>query len=158
MTEGTKSYLFGGHHFFLHPLFVLRAWKAIYGKQPKLWQVVCIFLHDAGIAGRQFKTGDKRGHWQRGAYIAGVLFGEKGYLFCAGHTTESGQERSELFKPDKASFLYSPRWWLQLCHTYIDRYTCCTLDEWLEIVRRNVAAGYERDSHDIYLEMREQKQ
>jgi hypothetical protein len=49
MTEGTRSYLIGCHGFFFHPLWVIVAWRKVYGSYPKFWQIVCIFLLSFGL-------------------------------------------------------------------------------------------------------------
>lgn len=117
MTEGTKSYLFGCHQFLIHPLCVLWAWRKWFGTWPKFWQIVCIFLHDIGICGRQYLSNKeaKNGHWIEGAYWAKRLFGWKGFYFCAGHTPESKDcliGRSQLWYADKYSWVVAPMWWL----------------------------------------------
>ena len=91
MTEGTKSYLFGCHQFFIHPLIVVIAWIKLYKKFPKFWELVCIFLHDIGHIGKNYLTNyeEKRQHWILGARIAKRLFGWKGYHLICGHTTQS---------------------------------------------------------------------
>ena len=54
LSEGTKSYLIGSHQFLLHPIWVLLAWRLEYKSWPKWWEIICIFLHDIGICGRQY--------------------------------------------------------------------------------------------------------
>lgn len=170
MTQGTKSYLFGCHQFFLHPLFVLIAWYCHYKSFPKAWQVVCIFLHDIGICGRQYlENNQKDGHWERGAFVAYKLFGLKGYKFCRGHSDEYENSlnlaiqtpkrtlRSVLFIPDKISFLYAPKFWIRYCQKFEGFDKLCTADSWLNKVRANMAAGFPRDSHEIYMEVRDRQ-
>jgi len=124
MTEGTKSYLIGCHQFLLHPLFVLLAWRLEHKSWPKWWEVICIFLHDVGICGRQYLSDDtaKIGHWNKGAELAfyiGDLFTRNTsaslmmYYICAGHCPEESHfQKSKLWRPDKRSWLIAPMWWL----------------------------------------------
>lgn len=138
ISEGTRSYLIGCHQFFLHPLFVLLAWKLEYHSRPKWWEIICIFLHDIGICQRQYLSNDKAkvGHWEQGAKlvcrIVGTIiddsrywvwnrkkdpwempFWMQAYLLCAGHCPEeSGFPESKLSRADKRSWLVAPMWWL----------------------------------------------
>ncbi len=116
ISEGTRSLLIGCHSFIIHPLMVLRAWRWWFGSWPAIWQIVCIFLHDIGLAGREYLSDPaiKKGHWRLGASWAERLFGNKGFLFCAGHTPESMGPRSDLWYADKASWLVAPIWWMKL--------------------------------------------
>jgi len=153
MTEGTKSYLIGCHQFLIHPLCVLWAWYKWYGAWPKPWQVVCIFIHDIGICGRQYLSDEnaKWGHWEAGANLAGRLFGRKAYNFCAGHTPESFiiVSRSDLWYADKYSWVVAPMWWLwnnfrvegfQVTHPW----------EWKILVAKNLLEENHFSSHKLY--------
>jgi len=131
MTEGTKSFLVGCHQFLLHPLWVLMAWRLRFKKWPAWWQVICIFLHDVGICGRNylFDPEAKKGHWELGAQWSAELVWKltsieekarllsvgwtRAYSLCAGHSpSDSGFPRSDLFWADKMSWLVAPMWWL----------------------------------------------
>jgi hypothetical protein len=151
MSEGTKSLLFGCHNFLMHPLAVLIAWHGHYGRFPKPWQVCCIFIHDLGIFGRQYlsEPGSKKGHWRRGARLAFRMFGKKGYLFIAGHTSESGFRHSELLIADKKSWLVAPMWWLK-ANTLIEGFTV-TPHQWQEAVRKQLEAGGIDSCHELYV-------
>ena len=157
MTEGTKSYLFGSHHWLLHPVAIIRAWRAHYGHYPCLWQAVCIFLHDTGIVGMQYLSGTKDGHWRRGAEIAGWLFGLKGWKLCAGHCIASGWPRSALLFPDKASWIYQPKWRLALYHLVEGFNDTYTVEEWLASVRERARDGFQEDGHAVFMREREKK-
>jgi hypothetical protein len=100
---------------------VIKAWRWWFGAWPKFWQIVCICIHDVGLYGRQYLSDRhaKQGHWELGAWWAYRLFGRKGYEFCAGHTPESGEPRSDLWFADKASWLVAPLWWLWVNY-YLD--------------------------------------
>lgn len=124
MTEGTKSYLIGSHQFFLHPLWVLLAWRLEYKSYPKWWEIICIFLHDVGVCGRQYISDEKakKGHWGTGANLSFRLIcrlsqkrkaylGYRAYKLIAGHCPiESGYCQSRLYRADKRSWLVAPLW------------------------------------------------
>ena len=59
MSRGTKTLLFGVHQFILHPFFVLYSWLMIYGKFPKLHELVAIVIHDWGLWGKPDVDGEK---------------------------------------------------------------------------------------------------
>lgn len=153
MTQGTKSFLFGCHQFFLHPLWVFIAWRKHFGRYPKFWEAVCILIHDVGIVGRQYlEPGGKKGHWKEGAYWALQLFGYKGLSLCAGHTRESRSPRSDLFWADKKSWLVAPRWWLW-SNYYLERFGNGSVSrppEWREMVRRNLERENPKSSHELF--------
>jgi hypothetical protein len=153
MTEGTKSYLIGCHSFIMHPLMVLKAWKWWFGKYPKLWQIVCIFLHDIGICGRQYISDNdaKFGHWELGARLAGYLFGLKGSLFCAGHTPEFSGPRSDLWYADKASWLVAPLWWLWSNYR-LEGFQVSHPLQWQIIIAKNLLAENHFSSHQIFID------
>jgi len=160
MTEGTKSYLIGCHQFFLHPLWVLLAWRIHFKRWPKLWQIICIVLHDIGICGRDYLSGDKNGHWELGAKIAQGFFlrlgfpslAWKSWWFCAGHTTEPGLPRSDLFWADKISNLVRPRWWGWLSYWIEDfNSEAAKPPEWERIVKENLKKANPLNGHDLYL-------
>ena len=158
MTEGTKSYLFGCHQFFVHPLLVLIAWIVEYRKFPRFWEFVCIFIHDIGHYGTNYLTNDeeKRTHWIKGARLAKLLFGWKGYHLVCGHTTKSGCVRSKLFIPDKKSWLYSPDWWLNLNYKIEDFKTEISgAKKWKKAVAEEAKKGFPIGCHEIYIRNRD---
>lgn len=156
MTQGTRSYLFGCHQFLIHPLVVLIAWKKIYKRYPKPWEIVCIFLHDIGHIGKEYLTNyeEKRMHWKLGASIAFSLFGLKGLLLVGGHTSKSELKRSKLFWADKYSWLIAPRWWLKLNDKVEGFNSNRTLDEFLAVVKSNWEKGCPHGTHQIYLDFK----
>lgn len=160
MTEGTRSYLIGCHQFLLHPTFVLIAWIKKYKRIPNIWQIVCIFVHDIGICGRNYLSGEKKGHWRLGAKIALNLFGGKGFLFCAGHTHESENfPLSKLFWADKGSWLIAPMWWLWWNH-YVENFNAEQITHprvWKEVMAENLLSADLRSSHDLFLIHRNRK-
>ena len=156
MTEGTKSLLIGCHSFIMHPLMVIKAWRWWFGTWPEPWQIVCIFIHDLGLAGRQYLSDPKakEGHYKFGAYWAGRLFGWKGYYFCAGHTPESCEPRSDLWYADKASWLVAPLWWLW-ANYYLDvgkNHRVSHPHEWRLWIARNLAAQNHFGAHQLFLD------
>lgn len=141
MTEGTRSYLFGCHHFLMHPIQDIRGWWYEHGRWPCWWEIIAIFCHDIGVCGRQYLSvpGAKAGHWRKGANLARRIvrdvyrvkawllrrhrytlsrlmaraYGEEAYRLVAGHCPEeSGYPRSNLFRPDKRCWVIAPMWWL----------------------------------------------
>ena len=155
MTEGTKSYLIGCHNFFFHPLWVLLAWKLEYKRWPKLWQIICIFLHDIGHLGINYLSDPKMKdrHLVLGAKIAKKFFGMKGFLFIAGHTN-SGYKRSLLWRADKRSWLVAPMWWLW-SNYYIEWLSkgikVTPPPEWKKIVKINFESDNQITNHELYL-------
>ena len=168
MTEGTRSYLIGCHQFLLHPLWVLLAWKLEYKSWPKWWEIICIFLHDVGICGRQYLSNDKakKGHHILGAQLAyGILRvyfkfsiaqALAAYFFCAGHSSEFDFQ-SKLWKADKRSWLVAPLWWLQ-CNYWVEWHNKnlgVTLYDasigWKKIVAENLRDKNPVGSHELYL-------
>lgn len=53
MKTGTKSLLFGGHQFILHPVFVTVAWKKLKGQWPTRNELLAIIIHDWGYWGKE---------------------------------------------------------------------------------------------------------
>lgn len=153
-SEGTKSYLFGCHQFFIHPMCVLVGWLKVHGRFPAFWELCCIFLHDIGHWGKNYLTHypEKREHWRLGAEIALRLFGLKGYLLIAGHTKSSGFPRSDLFLPDKVSWLVAPKWWLYSNRIVEPQLKVATIDQFQSMVRENIRTGCTKGNHDIYLQ------
>ena len=152
MTEGTRSYLFGCHQFLIHPLVVILAWKKLYKHYPKPWEIVCIFLHDIGHIGKDYLTDyeQKKKHWKLGANIAHSLFGVSGFYLVAGHDTNSGVPRSNLFWADKYSWLIAPRWWLR-SNVPVEKFTH-SVDHFLAEVKKNWENDCPFDTHQIYLD------
>lgn len=152
MSEGTRSLLIGCHNIIMHPLMVIRAWRWWFGTWPKPWQIVCIFVHDVGLAGRQYLSDPmaKEGHWKLGAYWAGRLFGWKGFYFCAGHTPESCEPRSALWFADKASWLVAPVWWLWLNYR-LEGFQVTHPYDWQILIAKNLLAQNHFGAHQLYL-------
>ncbi len=164
MTEGTKSYLIGCHQFFLHPLCVLMAWRLEYKSWPHWWEIICIFLHDVGVCGRQYLSDDtaKKGHWGLGARMAEWLlpanFDVFSWVMIAGHCPkESGYGESKLFRADKRSWLVAPTWWLWWNYwvEWNGKGPGVTKPPiWKKIVAENLKSKNPIGSHELYLQNR----
>lgn len=158
MTEGTKSLLFGCHQFLMHPLCVLWAWHKLYGRWPKLGQIICIFLHDVGHLGKNYLTDPelKKIHWRMGAEIARKLLGEDAYWFTRWHSKSSNGDTwqpTELFWADKYSRLVAPLWFRQVS-CLVEGFTRSQQRQWLDKMRENWDNGCPKGSHQLYLEIR----
>jgi len=172
MSEGTKSYLFGCHHFILHPYSVLKAWRKEYKSWPTWWELICILLHDIGICGREYLSDGKakRGHWEKGADLSfnvilllaprrrQFYLAYRAYIFCAGHCpSESDYTMSRLYRADKKSWLEAPMWWLR-SNARIEKFVI-SAEEWVAIVRKQLEhKGYNGDgAHSMYMNIRSLK-
>lgn len=162
MTEGTKSYLVGCHQFFLHPLWVLMAWHLEYESWPKWWEIICIFLHDIGICGRQYLSDDmaKKGHWEVGAARARFMIwrlskntfkGLRAFDLCAGHCPEESRyPESKLSRADKRSWLVAPMWWLWWGY-WVEGFEGTPPPEWKRMVAENLKREKPLGNHELYL-------
>lgn len=117
MKEGTITVLFGNHSI-IHSIYVIKAWKLLYGTYPKFWQIICIFIHDIGYFGMNYLSGEcNNGHAELGSKLAKILFGQKGFNLVAGHTRSTAKKYdlplSELEAPDDYSWIISPDWFLK---------------------------------------------
>lgn len=158
MRQGTVSVLFGCHSV-MHSILVVLAWRRLYGGWPRLWQVVCIFLHDIGHWGTDYldNHGEKKEHWILGADIAWDLFGIDAYLFTAGHCVHSGVPESKLYKADKYSYYIAPTWWLwwnSLVEPKLNRGKSIrvAIRDFRRQVKASIESGEFRESHDMFLE------
>ena len=167
MTEGTKSYLIGCHQFFLHPLWVLMAWRLEYKSWPAWWELICILFHDIGICGRQYLSDDKAkdGHWYLGAHYASDLlwmFNRRSslhiaaYKMCGGHSPlESNFPKSKLFRADKRARIVMPTWmmwpeyWIE-----IKKAGGVNPPEWRKVLKKKLASGEIFNGHELYIETR----
>lgn len=114
MKIGTKSLLFGVHHFLWHPITVLIAWIKLYGI-PSFKELFCIFIHDIGYFRKNDIDGDEGiYHPELGASIANKLFGREYYELCLYHSRSyanlSDAIPSKLCWADKLSIRYDPCW------------------------------------------------
>jgi hypothetical protein len=158
VKQGTVSVLVGCHSP-VHSVIVWVAWCKIYHKPPNTWQTVCIFIHDIGHWGKDYldNVDEKEHHGDLGAKVAGKLFGQKGFDLINGHNSYQGQERSQLFEPDKYSWVIAPVWWVaSTCifepklirkgHTRKE-----SAELFIKAMADNAKSGYRERGHDIYL-------
>ena len=133
MKIGTKSLLFGVHQFVLHPVLVLWAWRILYKRWPKYYQLCAIVTHDWGYWGSPNMDGDEGEkhpeiiadwwvlnfgrlslYWARhfGYKVADEILGHS--RFYAG---VNGLPLSKLFRADKLSVILYPTWFYLLLGT-----------------------------------------
>jgi len=159
MKQGTVSVLFGCHSV-IHSIIVVVSWKKLYGKWPLPWQIICIFIHDIGHWGKDYLDDfdQKKEHWREGARLAGKLFGDEGWVFCAGHCSHSGVTRSQLYKADKYSWHIAPIWWLWINNVIEPKLTVnCSgnmdaIRKFKAMVKDSVESGEFRSTHSMYLD------
>lgn len=120
MTVGTKSLLVGVHQVLIHPWFVARAWRRLYGWpwDPRIW--IAFFVHDLGYLGSPNMDGDEgERHPMLGARIMGWMFGPRWFDFALYHSrffvrrvnAEGGAVRpSRLCYADKLAIVVTPKW------------------------------------------------
>jgi len=158
MKQGTISVLFGCHSQ-VHSFIVFLAWKKWYGKWPKLWQLICIIIHDIGHWGKDYLDDyeQKKQHSVLGARIAKALFGQKGYDLVAGHNEYNGHTRSELYYPDKYSWVIAPVWWMMsncIFEPKLQRKGCSKRESALmfkQAMTENMDSGFAELGHEIYM-------
>lgn len=140
MKVGTRSLLFGGHQFALHPLMVAIAWTRLYGfpRDPRLW--VAFVVHDIGYWGLGAMD-DAIGqlHPERGGQIMGRLFGAEWKAFSVGHSRyyaeRVGVPVSPLMRADKYATVITPYW------LYVA--LCWLSGEYREYIAFHTAAGHD---------------
>lgn len=158
MKQGTWSVLFGCHSV-IHSILVIIAWVRLYKRLPNWWQLVCILFHDIGHWGTDYldDVEAKRRHYIKGAIWATRLFGQKGFLFVAGHDRYSGVPESELLKPDKYAWYIAPTWWLLSNQIFEPKLRMGysrmgAVRHFKASVKRSIDNGDYRSTHDIYME------
>lgn len=134
---GTRSLLFGSHQFILHPIYVAKGWKKVYGSYPKNWRMYVVFVvHDWGYWGLEEMEGfTALYHPTTGANIAGKLLGYSPlpknllardwnsgtwWALSAYHSRayakHMGADPSLLMIPDKLATVLLPSWLLGLMY------------------------------------------
>ncbi len=159
MKQGNWSVLFGCHSF-AHSIIVIIAWRKLHGKFPNWWQFICILIHDIGHWGKDYLDNyeEKKRHANLGAKVAKVLFGQRGFDLITGHNIYNGNEKSELYNPDKYANVIAPIWWLTFVtivepklirpnHTRKE-----SAITFRTAMKKNMENGFQRRGHDIYLE------
>lgn len=87
MTRGTKSWLWGAHHWLIHSYYVAQAWTWLYGRRPTWRQLVAIALHDIGYIGcRTIDGEDGEQHPAAGYSLTRLLVGEDAADQVLGHS------------------------------------------------------------------------
>ena len=158
IKQGTVSILLCVHSI-IHSILVMLAWRKLYGAWPKLWQAICILIHDVGHVGLNYLDNyeGKKQHWILGARIGRLLFGQKGFCFLAGHCSSSGYPLSDLYKADKYSWYIAPVWWLRwncLVEPKITMgYSCCeAIARFKQQVKISIDTNQYRSTHSLFLE------
>lgn len=148
MQVGTRSILYGGHQFIVHPIFVALAWRKLYGRwprDPRVW--VAFIVHDLGYWGLPNMDGPEgEAHPLRAANWMGRRFDRqqtdicwegRWWRFTAGHSRSFAQrigiETSPLMRADKLATAMMPQW-LYVALLWLS-------GEWVEYRDRWVAAG-----------------
>jgi hypothetical protein len=103
---GTRSLLFGFHQVAIHPYFVARAWRIMYGPPRDLRLWLAFIVHDWGYWGLSNMQGPEGElHPELGARIMSALFGKEWGDFCRGHSRwysrRTGAPLSKLCPADK---------------------------------------------------------
>jgi hypothetical protein len=158
MTQGTVSIILGCHSQ-VHSIYVIKAWFKLYHKPPCFWELVCILVHDWGHFGKNYLDDfeAKKQHWILGARIAKVLFGQKGFDFCAGHCEYSGLPQSKLYKADKLSWYKSSRLWSYWYQIFEPKISMGyskreAYDRFMAQVSKSIESGEYKSTHKLYLE------
>jgi len=144
---GTRSLLWGGHQFLLHPIFVALAWRRLYGAWPRDPRIWCAFVvHDWGYWGLPNMDGPEgTAHPLSGANLMGRWFDRTVHVvwlgewwrFTAAHSRtfarEWGLPESPLMRADKLATALYP-FWLYVALMWLS-------GEWHEYLARWQAAG-----------------
>ncbi len=119
MRRGTATLLFGCHQFILHPIYVARAWRRLYGR-PGPGDLVAIIIHDWGYWGLKDVEGPEGlHHSRRPARVLRILGFKRLARQIEGHSgawcNAAGIERSWLYAADKLGTAMMPsRLWARL--------------------------------------------
>jgi len=157
MKQGTISIAVGCHSV-IHSVLVLLAWRRLYKRWPRAWEVVCIFIHDVGHWGLNYldDVEQKKEHWKLGAKIGKWLFGQDAFDLLAGHCSTSGFPKSQLYYSDKYSWYIAPDWWLWL-NTFAEPKLRMGYNRWVAVhlfkkqVRESIESGAYQSTHAMYL-------
>lgn len=113
LPVGSRSLLYGGHQFVIHPLCVAWAWWRLYGV-PRGWRLwACFFLHDIGYWDKTDMDGAQgKYHPLRGAYFAYAWLGPAWGELCVGHSRSFAnafnRPPSRLMRADKYATVLVP--------------------------------------------------
>jgi len=161
MKIGTKSLLFGGHQFLIHPILVYCAWIKVYRSIPSFWEAVAIAIHDWGYWGKPNIDGPEGEDHPR--WAAEFLFNLTGSMslweLCNWHSRfqarrYAGGKPSRLCLPDKMGIGFLPPWlWILLCTLTgeLKEYQTCTKYSSVEIdMKKNPTAWFRRYREAVY--------
>ena len=175
MREGTISWFFGCHSI-IHSYYVVRAWKILYKRYPKFWELICILVHDIGVVGKDYLSyeSEKKDHWIKGADIADRLFEIKGYILVMDHDHEGlknhrdvgifGDELvriygidNRLFKADKYSYYIASKFWIKTnCliepKLRTEKSITKSAEDFKKRVKESIDSGKWLLNHSFYLE------
>lgn len=115
MRIGTKTLLFGIHQFLLHPIFLLIAWKRLYGWPRDFRIIVAMIVHDWGYwRCRDLDGPEGQRHPELGARIMTWLFGPEWGAWTRRHSKTYAKlenaEVSALWRADKLASAIYPTW------------------------------------------------
>lgn len=170
MRTGTKSLLFGGHQFIIHPIILFFCYWKLYGFpfDPRLW--VCFVVHDWGYFGCSDMDGVfGKFHPVYGGNIVRLLFGRKWAMFCMTHSRKIVEllnyilstddfKISRLGVADKLAIVYTPIW--MYCKEELSEYiryesqdSCISPKSWKDIIDKK-ALRFVEDNKDTAYESR----
>lgn len=160
MKIGTKSLLFGGHQFIIHPIMVLLAWIRLYGFPKDYRIIIAIIVHDWGYWDKPNIDGKEgKHHPELGANIVSKLFDnfsgvyQSYYFFTYFHsrwcTNEYSKSVNRTYDPsglcyaDKLAFCYETKWFFLLRVTlskeikeFLQIEKLKSKQEWFNLVRK----------------------
>lgn len=161
MKIGTRSLLYGGHQFLLHPLLVYCAWIKVYHSAPSFWETVAIGIHDWGYWGKPNIDGVEGEDHPR--WAAEFLYYHTGrqdlWELCNWHSRFQtrkylGARPSRLCLADKMGIAFLPSWlWVFLCTVTgeLKEYQACEKYSSVETsMKKNPAAWFRRYRAAVY--------
>jgi hypothetical protein len=123
MKIGTRSLLFGGHQFIIHPIMVLLAWIRLYDFPKDYRIIIAIVVHDWGYWNKPNIDGIiGKKHPELGGKIMGYLFDKYNndwFFFTYWHSRWCTNKYhsfypSRLCYADKLAFCYEIKWFFLL--------------------------------------------
>lgn len=170
MRVGTKSLLYGGHQFIIHPIILFFCYWKLYGfpLDPRLW--ACFVVHDWGYFGcRDMDGTDGKMHPTFGATILESIFGRRWGGFCVTHSRSvveflnnvHGSDKHKISRlgiADKLAIVYTPIWLYckEELSEYIrneSQYVSISPKSWKDIVDKR-ASQFVKDNKDTAYEPR----
>ena len=147
MRVGTKSLLFGGHQFIIHPIILFFCYWKLYGFpfDPRLW--LCFIVHDWGYFGCKDMDGeDGKYHPIFGASIVRIFCGKIWRILCVTHSRKfveilnkvsNVHNISKIGVADKLAIVYTPLW--MYCRKELDEYI---FNEFSDNIPRDLPDGW----------------